>query len=228
MTGIICAMEIEAARILAASTVISEERALGTLYCRAEIGGVPIIVVVCGIGKALAAAATQRLIDRYAVTSVINTGVAGALAPGVSVGDIIIASSLVQHDADTTAIGDPPGLVSGWDIIDIPTNREMSDELKSAAEAEKIPCRIAKIATGDQFIASSERKAQIIATFDAAACEMEGAAVALVCHINAVPCAVVRCISDGEGEVMDYQKFKHFAADRSARVIINYIAKKNK
>jgi len=223
MLGIICAMDTEAELLLAASTVVSQEKALGTVFRRVKIGDTEAVLVVCGIGKALAAAATQHLLDLYKITAVINTGVAGALCSGIAVGEIVIADALVQHDMDTTPIGDPLGLISGWNMVDIPTDKALTSVLSRAAETAAIPFRVGKIATGDQFVASAERKAAIAESFSAIACEMEGAAVALVCHINSVPCAVVRCISDGDGEAMDYKKFKHFAADRSARVVLNFL-----
>ena len=112
MTGIIGAMDVEVAAIQAAmqhttQTVISGiPFTAGTLYDR------EVILARCGIGKVNAAVCAQIMISVFGVTELINTGVAGAVAHGIRQNDIVIAKNFVQHDVDTSAIGDPVGFVS--------------------------------------------------------------------------------------------------------------------
>ena len=71
-----------------------------------------VVVVVCGVGKVNAAMCAVTLINRYAPELVINSGVAGALSPLVSIGDMVIATKTVEHDMNTTALGDKQGEIS--------------------------------------------------------------------------------------------------------------------
>ena len=228
--GIICAMELEAEHLLLNATVIGRETGLGMVFHDVLICGTPCVVAVSGIGKVLAAAAAQHLIDRFSVSSVINIGVAGALSKELCVGDIVVASRLVQHDLDTTPVGDPPGWISEIGGVDISASSELAERILSAANEQALPCTLGAIATGDRFVVSPEEKERIRKNFVGAdgaspvACEMEGAAVALVCRMNGIPCGVMRCISDGAGEAMEYERFKFYAAERSSRVLLRMLA----
>jgi adenosylhomocysteine nucleosidase len=83
------------------------------------------------------------------------------------------------------------------------------------------------VATGDQFISTTEQKMRIRDTFGAIACEMEGGAVGHVCYVNHVPFAVLRAISDGGDEAaqMDYPTFARMAAANSVRVLVTYLTR---
>ena len=63
----------------------------------------------CGVGKVNAAIATQLLIDRFGVDSIIFTGMAGGLVPYIQKQDIVISNFVVQYDVDLTAFGRRPG-----------------------------------------------------------------------------------------------------------------------
>ena len=191
-----------------------------------------MIVAVCGIGKVNAAMCAQTMIVRYAPDGVINTGVAGSLSPRLGVGDAVIATELVEHDLDTTAFGDPPGLIPGVNAVKMPVDAELSRELllPSAEEAlagtgAKVLCGV--IATGDQFIADGEQKKRIVGRFGAVACEMEGGAVAQVCTLNGVPFAVIRTMSDSAdgGAVEDYPAFAKRSAGISAKIVLRAVTR---
>ncbi|MBQ2376843.1 MAG: 5'-methylthioadenosine/adenosylhomocysteine nucleosidase, partial [Clostridia bacterium] len=107
----------------------------------------------------------------------INTGVAGALASELRVGDVAVAENVVQHDMDTSPIGDPVGLISGINMVQIPADEKISSSLKKTAADLGMTCLSGTIASGDQFIADKAKKAYIKDTFSAIACEMEGAAI---------------------------------------------------
>ena len=78
-----------------------------------------------------------------------------------------------------------------------------------------------RVVSGDQFIASSQAKERLAKEFGGMCCEMEGAAIAHACHVNGVPFAVVRAISDkadGSAE-MAYPEFEASSAVRCAAVV---------
>ncbi len=222
--GIICAMEAEAKDIIAAMTETKEETISSVTYVSGNVGGKSCVVAVCGIGKVFAALCAQTMILRYSPSLIINCGVAGGLSPELSICDIAIATSLVQHDMDTSAIGDPKGLISGINIINLPCDPEANARLKKCAE-EEVNTVFGVIASGDKFMSDNAEKEEIRNTFNAIACEMEGAAVGQVCYVNNVPCCVMRAISDGgdENASMDYPTFAGIAAARAARVILKFL-----
>ena len=189
-----------------------------------------MVCAVCGIGKVNAAMCAQTMILHYAPDRIINTGVAGSLSPELGVGDVVIASDVVQHDLDTTAFGDPPGLIPGLNTVRMHCSDKLrSNYLRNAAD-KVLGGTGAKavegvIASGDQFVADPEKKKRIVDTFGAAACEMEGGAVGQVCAANGIPFAVIRTMSDSAdgGAADDYPAFAKKSAGISAKIVIRAV-----
>lgn len=225
-TGIICAMPLEMEGLRARMTDTTTEHISGIDFVCGRIGQSDIVAAVCGVGKVFAALCAQTMILRYAPARIINTGVAGALSPALSIGDIAIARDVVQHDMDTSPLGDPVGLLSGINIVHIPADGALCEALAAAASRCALTVQCGTVATGDQFIASPEKKAYIRDTFSAIACEMEGGAIGHVCHVNRIPFAVLRAISDGGDDAaqMDYPTFARMAAANSVRVLADFLA----
>ena len=223
--GIIGAMEPEVEALIAALEDGSVEQIGSLSFHIGKIDGKRVVIARCGIGKVFAAICAQTMILNYSPDLIINSGVGGALAGGISTGDIVIASDLCQHDMDTSAIGDPKGLVSGINVIYFGADKRAGQILLSTANSLGLNARMGRIASGDKFIASKEDRERIIADFSADACEMEGCAVAQVCYVNSTPFAVVRAISDSaDGEAtMDYPTFLPIAARNSTALTLALI-----
>lgn len=215
--GIIGAMEIETEGLRAVMTETREETVSGIRFTQGLLDGHPAVVATCGVGKVAAAMCAEAMILRFGVTALLNTGVAGGLAEGLQVCDVVVADSVVQHDMDTTAIGDPPGLISGLNLVSIPADKALYEALAGAAEASGMHTVIGTVASGDLFVAKGEDKARIKGLFHAAACEMEGAAIGQVAYANSVPFAVLRTISDG-GDGMEFSEFAPLAAKASVAI----------
>ncbi len=190
-----------------------------------KIGERYVAVAKCGIGKVFAALCAEALIIKYSPSLIVNTGVGGALAKDLKTGDIVIAESLCQHDMDTSAIGDPVGLVSGINKIYFDADKRASEILLEAAKSLELDARVGRVASGDKFIASTEDKLRITKEFSADVCEMEGCAIAQTAFVNNIPFAVVRSISDSaDGEAtMDYPTFLPIAAQNSQNLTIALI-----
>ncbi len=220
--GIIAAMKIEAELIEAAMSDIVRETCGSIEFCLGKIGNTDIVLAVCGIGKVFAAICAQTMIVKYAPDAVINTGVGGTLTKKLSVGDVAVSSAMVQHDMDTSALGDPVGLISGINIVEIPADAALAGKISAIVRGMGINTVTGIIATGDQFIGSQAVKDRIVNTFGAIACEMEGAAIGQVCYVNKVPFAVIRAISDDAdgGACEDYPTFAKMAAKNSAKAVI--------
>ena len=220
--GIIGAMEPEVEAIIATLEEKASETVSGITFYTGKIGEKTVAVARCGIGKVFAALCAEIMILKYNPDLLVNTGVGGALASGITTGDIVIAGDLCQHDMDTSAIGDPKGLVSGINMIYFEADKRANEILLSTAKSLGLNARIGRIASGDKFIASKEDKDRIKADFSADACEMEGCAVAQVALVNGTPFAVVRAISDSaDGEAtMDYPTFLPIAARNSTNLTL--------
>ena len=225
MIGIIGAMKIEVDALKNRITDQTVRMISGVEYVSGYIGAHEVVVAQCGIGKVFAALCAQTMILTYHPTVLVNTGVAGTLSETLSIGDVAVSSAVVQHDMDTSALGDPPGMISGLDIIQIPADQALAEKVKQCVEAEGLHCEIGVIASGDQFIADREKKAYIQHTFHAVACEMEGAAIGHTAYVNGVGFVVIRAISDGANDdsSMDFPAFCKHAAEHSVQVTLRLL-----
>ncbi|MBQ3022613.1 MAG: 5'-methylthioadenosine/adenosylhomocysteine nucleosidase [Clostridia bacterium] len=222
MLGIIGAMDIEIEKINACLKNKKEEIISGVTYTQGTLGKCEVVTAICGVGKVFAAICTQTMILRYRPDAIINTGIAGTLSDKVGVLGSVVATALVQHDMDTSPLGDPKGLISGINVIEFPTDETLAQKI---CENIDTPYIRGIIASGDCFVADIEKKGNIRDTFNAVACEMEGAAVAHVCYMSRVPVCVVRTISDGAdgGGELSYEEFRVKAADLSSEIMIKTI-----
>ena len=222
MLGIIGAMDKEVEMLQAEMRDAAEKQIGFTRYYQGTLWGVPVCLARCGIGKVHAGLCALGMILSYPVTALLNIGVAGALRPALGIGDVVIASSAVQHDMDTTPIGDPPGLISGPNIVHLPCDSVLSQLLLRAAQEAGIPNEQGAIATGDQFIVGMEKKNYLADFFGAAACDMEGGAIAQCCYEMNVPYAAVRAISDTrDGDGREYAE-KASEACRSEEKLLKH------
>ena len=228
--GIIGAMQIEVEALCTAMEDTAVEEISGIRFVRGTLRGKQVVCAKCGIGKVFAATCAEAMILRYAPRVIVNSGVAGSLST-LSIGQIALADEVVQHDMDTTPFGDPAGLISGLDLVYIPTDAGVTSLLESCVRAEGVPCRRGTVASGDRFVASEAEKSRIRNLFDTPehpvlACEMEGAAIGQVCFVNRVPCSVLRAISDGGDEqaaFSDYPTFLAAAAKTATEVMLRFV-----
>ena len=226
MIGIIGAMDIEVENLKNAIKQAETKNVSGIDFVSGEIEGKSVVIAKAGIGKVNAAVCAQTMILLYKPDVVINTGVAGSLSPEASIGDIVIGTDAVQHDMDTSPLGDPVGFISGINTVWLQCDETTREKLLSAAGkigGFKTVC--GRIATGDAFLNSTEQKEKIVRNFSAVAGEMEGGSIGQVCVINKTPFAVVRAISDNAdgSSHMDYPTFLKIAAENSTKLMLEYI-----
>lgn len=219
--GIIAAMQIEIDGIREKLQDVSAETVSGIEYVRGTLHGKTVIAAKCGIGKVFAAVCAQTMILRYAPDCIVHTGVAGGLMDHLHVLDLVIASHVVQHDMDTSALGDPVGLLSGINIVQIPCDERIICALQRSAALLGKPHMAGIVATGDTFVCTAAQRTRIREQFQAVACEMEGGAVGQVCYINQVPFGILRSVSDGAGAEsgMDYPVFAEAAANTAVETV---------
>lgn len=212
--GIIGAMQVEVEALKAAMTDVSTETVSGVTFTAGKLEGKNVVCAVSGVGKVFAAIAAEAMILRFGVGALLNTGVAGGLLPELEVGDVALADKVVQHDMNTTALGDARGLLSGINVVEIETDKTLLKALCEATADLGFDGAVGTIASGDLFVEKQSTKESIVREFDAIACEMEGAAIGHVAYVNGIPFAVLRVISDG-GDGMEFSKFVTLAAERS-------------
>ena len=180
-----------------------------------------LVIAYSKIGKVNAALTAATVIEKFGSEVVLFSGVAGAIDSSLKIGDLIVASSLCQHDVDITAFGHPYGFVPE-SKLHIKADKKLIALAKKVAIARGLELKEGIIATGDQFIADPAKKEWIASTFKADAIEMEGAAVAAVCDVFNVPFFVLRAISDAADmdASFDFDEFLFNSSKISAEFII--------
>lgn len=191
--------------------------------------GHDLVCALSGIGKVAAATTAAALIERFGVTRIVFTGVAGGVGEGVQVGDVVVASEYLQHDFDASP------LFPRWELPGYGRTRLACDPVMSAAlHAASQECvgRTARahqglVVSGDQFVGTALASQALRSGLEAAghpvlAVEMEGAAVAQTCHDYGVPFAAMRTISDraDDSASVDFADFVRNVASRYAQQIL--------
>lgn len=226
--GIIGAMAIEIERILSEMEHLQTERISSLDFHTGTLNGYPCVVSQCNPGKVNAAVCAQSMILRYAPALIVNTGVAGGTGPDIHIGDIVIGTNCIQHDYDTSPLGDEAGVISGLQMKAIPCDVPISELLlrTCAVLFGDSGTHLGTIATGDCFVSSGAQSRRIMEQFGASAIEMEGGSIAHVCYLNQTPCAVIRGISDNaddDGKV-DFLDFAEKSAQKTQLLLKTAIA----
>jgi len=193
-------------------------------YYEATYKGKELVIAYSKIGKVFSSLTAATLLEKFGCTKLLFSGVAGAINPVLKIGDLIIADKLCQHDLDISIFGHDFGFVpEGAKFIE--TDKALREIAKEVAAQNELSLIEGTIATGDQFVASNERKAFITKHFQADALEMEGASVAVVCDALNVPFFVLRAISDtaNDDAGMDFDEFMVGSAIISANFILDMV-----
>ena len=225
LVGIIGAMDIEVQVLKNLMDGAKIEKISGIEFYSGKINGAETVVAVAGVGKVNAAVCAQTMILKYSPDYLINVGVAGGLSDELNIGDMAVATAVVEHDMDTSPIGDPKGYITGINMVEMKTHPHVTDMIYNAVIKNGVKARRGIIASGDQFIASAAQREAIINNFGAIAAEMEGASIGHVCTMNGVPFAVLRAISDSANSDahMDFPTFAKMAAKNSVKIILEFL-----
>lgn len=225
--GIIGAMAEELHALRASLQGVRQVERAGRQFLCGELAGRPVVLVRSGIGKVAAATTASLLLAGFGARAVVFTGVAGGLGEGVQVGDLVLADSLLQHDMDASPLF-PRFEVPLYGRSRFATDVAWTDAAAraAAAVASATPgCRVHRglIVSGDRFVATAAESLALRAALpEALAVEMEGAAVAQVCHDFGRPVAVMRSISDRADEAAhgDFQRFIEERASRFSEAVV--------
>jgi adenosylhomocysteine nucleosidase len=234
MLAIISAMHEELSAVLALMPDERKQVVAGREFWVGHLHGHDVVAVLSRIGKVAAAITATLAIERFGATRIVFTGVAGGLAPGVNVGDIVVADSFIQHDLDASPVF-PKYELPLYGISRLPTDAALRSALHGAAlklvsdsfallgDARALlgdsapTVHLGLVASGDRFVSSdAESRALRLALPGALAVEMEGAAIAQVCYDYAVPFGAVRTISD-RADDSAHIEFGAFVRDVASR-----------
>ena len=212
-TALIAAMNEELSALLPAIEGASTGRCGGREFWLGQLAGEPVVAVLSGIGKVAAAITATLLIDHYQVDRMLFLGVAGGLGEGVKVGDVVVADALLQHDMDASPLfprHEVPLTGLSRFAVDAPFSDAVARGAQAAVAGSEARVHRGLIVSGDRVVSTAaESRALRDALPDALAVEMEGAAVAQVCHAFGTPLAVVRSISDRADDTahVDFGRF---------------------
>lgn len=242
--GLIAALRPELAAVLDRMPDEHRQVVAGRDYWVGHWHGHELVAVLSRVGKVAAATTATALIERFEVDRVVFTGAAGGLAEGVAVGDVVVASELLQHDMDASPLfpryevpltgrarfAADPALSQALALAARAVLASPADTLgtDAAAEFNLHTPRVHQgmIISGDRFVATGAESAALRKALpEALAVEMEGAAVAQVCHDYGLPFAALRTISDraDDSAHVDFTRFIDEVASRySAAVLERY------
>jgi adenosylhomocysteine nucleosidase len=201
----------------------------GMEYLTGSLHGQEFVLLKSGIGKVNATIGTQIMIDKFPIERIIFTGLAGTLVPNLSRGDIVVSNYVVQYDFDLTTFGrrygelpDVGRLIEADPVLVKLACYAFDDIFKSVKGAPRLV--VGTIASGDRFIADERQIEWLQREFGAVAIEMEGAAIGYTCHVNKVPFAIIRTISDtgGSNAKDEFESFLSQASQNSFKMIDSF------
>ncbi len=227
MIGIICALKEELEEILIFTENIKTENHYPFKFITGTIFGVNCCIVLCGVGKVSSAACTQALILKYHPDLILNVGVAGGIDKNISIGDIVIADFVVQHDFDASPFpGRKKGEISDLNLIKIPCSKWITDKLLVCSQKiTDVNLHTGTILTGDQFINSKEKLYELKNEFGGKACEMEAGSIGHVCYLNKTDFGIIRSISDNadENSLPNFEKFVKNSSKKASLLLAEFI-----
>lgn len=227
MLGIIGAMDEEVAKIKERLENVEVQTFGGMDFYKGNFEGKSVVVVRSGIGKVNAAVCTQILADRYQVSGIVNTGIAGSLMAKIDIGDIVLSTDALQHDMDATNFGYPAGQIPRMDVLSFPADSKLLALAKECCGRvnPEIHTYEGRVVSGDQFISDQKKKDWLIETFHGYCTEMEGAAIAQAAYLNGIPFLIIRAISDkaDNSANVDYPTFEAQAIIHSVNLMLEMI-----
>lgn len=222
MLGIIGAMAQEVEQLKGEMEQPEITTVAGMDFYRGKIRGQEVVVVRSGIGKVNAGMCVQILADKFGVSGIVNTGIAGSLKAEINIGDLVLSTDAVQHDMDATGFSYPVGQIPQMDTFSFAADEGLRETAKRccAQVNPDIEVHEGRVLTGDQFISDRVKKEWLADTFRGYCTEMEGAAIAQAAYLNGIPFLIVRAISDkaDDSANMDYAEFERLAIIHSVNL----------
>jgi len=228
--GLICAIPQELAHLRALLRDPQSEQIAHTAFDTGTIDGHDVVLAGSGMGKVNAALVTTLLADRFGCRTIVFSGVAGGLDPGLAIGDIVVADFVIQHDAGVLEDQRIRTYQPGYAPVINPTDRlgyradpALLDRVKQRLAGITVRGQIVygTVLSGDQYLNCEATRERLRGELGGQAIEMEGGAVAQVCEAFGIPWLVIRALSDlaGGNALFDFTTFVDQAAESSAAIL---------
>ena len=227
MIGIICAMQEEINQMLLLMKNVKQIQSFPFNFFVGSIMGKECVAALSNVGKVHAAICCQAMILNYKPKLILNVGVAGAINEELQIGDLVIASGVIQHDFDISAFPHrKKGEISGINSVEIKCTPWIMEKLINFRnDFPQISFEKGTILTGDQFVNSLEKRLNLKKEFGGLACEMEAGRIAQTAFLNKVEFGIVRSISDGANNksVNDFNSFIDLSSKNAAKLCSKFI-----
>ena len=224
--GIIIAMDKEFRRISELLDGLDVELDGGRKFVTGTLGENELVLHQCGIGKVNAAIGASEMIRRYNPDLLVSTGCAGGGRTDMEVMDIVASTELAYHDV---YCGEAMGKTVYGQVQGMPARYSSPSDLVEKAKSVSPRVHAGLIVTGDWFVDSKEKMREIVGHFpEAAAVDMESAAIAQTCHIYGIPFISFRVISDiplKDTNAAMYHDFWNTVADHSFETTKEFLLK---
>lgn len=214
-------------------------------FTEGTLNGKHVVVAQTGVGKVNAAITTTLMLEHFQPHEIIFTGIAGALNPQLSPGDLVIGTRVAYHDygaiVPDSMVRKPTSnpftlqknpLYFTCDSALVAKARVLSqtiklEYIKHDTITHQPQIITGTIVTGDVFVSSEQAAQNLQQQLQADATEMEGAAIAQVCWQQKIPFIVIRSMSDkaNNNAHMDIASFYKIAARNSARFVMAILEK---
>lgn len=200
--GVIGAMDTEIKMLVENLENVVESKEVFLKFYEGNFGKTPVVIVKSGVGKVNAGICTQTLITKFGCTHIINTGVAGGIASELAVMDTVVSTDAIFHDVNAVGFGYNMCEIPGLGTTNFPASLEMLEIAEKAfatlKEENKVKGKLVKgrVATGDVFVDTREKKMAIKEICNPTCCDMEGAAIGQVAYLYKIPYIIIRSISD--------------------------------
>ena len=226
--GIIIAMDKEFRRISELLDGLDVELDGGRKFVTGTMGENELVLHQCGIGKVNAAIGASEMIRRYNPDLLVSTGCAGGGRTDMEVMDIVASTELAYHDV---YCGEAMGKTVYGQVQGMPARYSSPSDLVEKAKSVSPRVHAGLIVTGDWFVDSKEKMREIVSHFpEAAAVDMESAAIAQTCHIYGIPFISFRVISDiplKDTNASQYHDFWNTVADNSFETTREFLLRIN-
>ena len=216
--GILGALDAEVDLIRNKMTITSETPLFGTVFYEGTVGREQIVLVCCGVGKVNAAVCAAAVMNQFEADCIINIGIAGAMAHGLKILDIVISDEVGFHDQDEVMLKYYPKRAF------FPADSSLISLCERACQA--LPemehrWRRGRIVSGDVFVNDAAVKQSINERYTPACVEMEGASIAQTAYLSKTPCLVIRSISDcpDNNNKVTYEEFLETSSNKVAQIM---------
>ncbi len=226
MYGFIGAMQVEVEGLTALLRNHQEKKIGDFLFHLGKLEDKDVVIVKSGIGKTAAATCTAVMALEFNPKCIVNTGVAGGVSREVKLKplDIVIATKVAHHDMDVSPLGYERGVVPGEEKY-FECDPAVTELVLEAAGGLDTGVYQGVICSGDEFVSSSAKSAEIANAFNAYAVDMESASIGHACKIMGVPFGIIRALSDcaDEQATMSYTELEEIAAGHAMKLVREFL-----